>query len=217
MLALTPGSDPNGPLSILCLGAHSDDIEIGCGGTIMRLLSEHPGSTVRWIVFSANQRRIEEAKASAADFSTDAAALDVTVLGFRESYFPYVGAEIKDAFGSFASEVSPDVVFTHHRNDLHQDHRTISELTWNHFRDHLVVEYEIPKYEGDLGSPNLFVPLDESVVEAKVELLHRHFPSQLDKPWFSAATFRGVMAIRGVECNSPSNFAEAFHARKVRL
>lgn len=214
MLPLTLGSEPTRPLSILCLGAHSDDIEIGCGGTLMRLLANRPGSSVRWVVFSANEQRAAEARASAADFAADAGDLEVTVLDFRESYFPYQGAEIKDALAGIANEVTPDVVFSHRRDDVHQDHHTLAGLTWNHFRNHLVLEYEIAKYEGDLGQPNLFVTLDADLVEAKIAKLHHHFGTQQDKAWFSADTFRGLMAIRGVECNAPSHFAEAFHLRK---
>ncbi len=215
MLSLSLGTDPTKPLSILCLGAHSDDIEIGAGGTLMRLLRERPGSSVRWVVFSANDARAVEARSSAADFAADAAELEVTVLAFRESYFPYQGAEIKDALAQIAREVDPDVVFSHRRDDVHQDHHTLGGLTWNHFRNHLVLEYEIAKYEGDLGQPNLFVPLDAETVEAKIAKLHQHFGTQQNKAWFSADTFRGLMAIRGAECNSTSHFAEGFHARKV--
>ncbi len=217
MLSLSLGTDPAVPLSILCLGAHSDDIEIGCGGTLMRMLRERPGSSVRWVVFSANEQRAEEARASAADFAADAGELEVTVLSFRESYFPYQGAEIKDALAQIAREVTPDVVFSHRRDDVHQDHHTLAGLTWNHFRNHLVLEYEIAKYEGDLGQPNVFVPLETELVEAKIAKLHQHFGTQQDKDWFSADTFRGLMAQRGVECNSASHFAEGFHARKILL
>lgn len=217
MITLTLGADPSRPLSILCVGAHSDDIEIGCGATIMRLLAERPGSRVRWVVCSADERRAAEARASAADFAAAAVDLDVEVLGFRESYFPYAGSQIKDAIGLLARQVSPDVVFAHRRDDLHQDHRTIGSLVWNHFRDHLICEYEIVKYEGDLGSPNTFVPVETTLVERKLALLDRHFGSQHGKTWFRDATFRGLMAVRGVECNAPSGYAEAFHTRKIRL
>ncbi len=217
MLQLSLGDDPAKPLSILCLGAHSDDIEIGCGGTLMRLLRERPGSVVRWVVFSANEQRAEEARASAADFAAEASELEVTVLAFRESYFPYQGTEIKDALAQIAREVNPDVVFSHRRDDVHQDHQTLAGLTWNHFRNHFVLEYEIAKYEGDLGQPNVFVPLDAELVEAKIAKLHHHFGTQQDKAWFSADTFRGLMAVRGVECHSASHFAEGFHARKMLL
>jgi LmbE family N-acetylglucosaminyl deacetylase len=217
MLALTLGTGARDPLSILCLGSHSDDIEIGCGGTLLRLLRDRPGSSVRWIVFSADDERAGEARASAADFAAGAAALNVTVHGFRESYFPFEGAAIKQSLAALAAEVHPDIVFTHRRDDLHQDHRTIGELTWNHFRDHVIAEYEIPKYEGDLGHPSLYVPLEEELAERKIELLLRHFATQRGRGWFSAQTFRGLMAVRGVECNSPSGLAEAFHLRKAVL
>jgi LmbE family N-acetylglucosaminyl deacetylase len=217
MLALTLGGEPRRPLSILCLGSHSDDIEIGCGGTLLRLLRERPGSSVRWVVFSADEERAREARASAADFAAGAASLDVAVHDFRESYFPFEGAAVKQALAALAADVRPDVVFSHRRDDQHQDHRTIGELTWNHFRDHVIAEYEIPKYEGDLGHPNLFVPLDEELAERKIELLLRHFATQQTRSWFSAQTFRGLMAVRGIECNAPSGFAEAFHLRKAVL
>jgi LmbE family N-acetylglucosaminyl deacetylase len=217
MLSLALGEGAHDPLSILCLGAHSDYIEIGCGATLMRLLRDRPGSSIRWVVFSATEARAAEARASATDVAAAAAELEVTVHDFRESYFPFEGASIKESFGALAREVAPDVVFSHRRDDQHQDHRTIGELTWNHFRDHLVVEYEIPKYEGDLGHPNLFVPLERELVERKIELLVAHFGSQQDKGWFSPDTFRGLMAVRGVECNAESGFAEAFHVRKATL
>jgi LmbE family N-acetylglucosaminyl deacetylase len=209
-LAIGAGS---GPLTILCLGAHSDDIEIGAGGTILRLLREHPDATVHWVVFSADDERETEARASAESFLNGAGNATVTVHRFRESYFPYIGSEIKDAFGPL-KELHPDVILTHRRDDDHQDHRLLAELTWNSFRDHLIAEYEIPKYEGDLGRPNLFVPLGQEIAELKVELLMEHFGSQRNRPWFRAETFLALMNLRAVECNSYSGFAEAFHARK---
>jgi LmbE family N-acetylglucosaminyl deacetylase len=211
-------SDLDRPPRFLFLGAHSDDIEIGCGATILRLLAEHPGARVTWVVFSADDDREIEARGSArsfldgADFSTD----DIIVHRFRESYFPHDGAAVKDAFEQL-KPVAPDVVFTHRREDLHQDHRTVAELTWNTFRDHVVLEYEIPKYEGDLGHPNLFVPLEGETADRKVELLMEHFGTQRSKRWFRPATFQGLMALRGVECGAPSGWAEAFHARKLVL
>jgi LmbE family N-acetylglucosaminyl deacetylase len=203
------------PLRILCLGAHSDDIEIGCGGTILRLLAEHPGSSVHWVVFSATSDRELEARASAGDFLRDAGDSTVLVRGFRESFFPAVWVEIKEFFEKVRRSVEPNVVFCHHRADMHQDHRTIAELTWNTFRNHLVLEYEIPKFEGDLGSPNLFVPLTRAVADRKVELLLKHFASQAQRSWFRADTFHGLMSIRGVECVAAEGRAEAFHARKL--
>jgi LmbE family N-acetylglucosaminyl deacetylase len=195
------------------IGAHSDDIEIGCGGTVLRLLDEHPASTVTWVVLSGDDAREAEARASAADFLAAAGSATVEVARFRESYFPYVGADIKDHFNELRTRVQPDIVFCHARHDLHQDHRLVAELVWNTFRDHLVCEYEIPKYDGDLGQPNLYVSLPPAVVERKIDLLVAHFGSQRSKRWFSAATFSAMMALRGVEAGTQA--AEAFHARKI--
>ena len=217
MLPLTLGVSPTAPLRILCLGAHSDDIEIGCGGTLLRLLEERPGSSVDWVVLSANREREQEARASAAEFLVDAAHKNVSVKQFRESYFPYVAAEIKDAFEELKRLPEPDVIFSHRRADVHQDHRLVAELTWNTFRNHLVFEYEIAKYEGDLGTPGFFVPLRRATAERKVELLLRHFQSQTQRAWFRADTFHGLMSVRGVECNALEGRAEAFHVRKSIL
>ncbi len=206
-----------GPLKILCLGAHSDDIEIGCGGTLLRLLEERPGSTVDCVVFSASPEREREARSSAADFLRGAAAHTLVVQSYRESFFPAAWTEIKDAFEQIRKAVQPDLVFSHHRHDLHQDHRVVAELTWNTFRNHAVLEYEIAKWEGDLGHPNLFVPLSRSVADRKVELLQRHFVTQSSKPWFRPDAFHGLMSVRGVECHAPEGRAEAFHARKLVL
>ncbi|HKU39025.1 MAG TPA: PIG-L deacetylase family protein [Polyangiales bacterium] len=205
----------SGPLRVLCLGAHSDDIEIGCGGTLLRLLAERPGSSVEWCVFSANADREREARASAADFLADAAQRNLRVAQFRESYFPEQWAALKDHMGELGRTLQPDLVFTHRRADLHQDHRVIAELSWNTFRKHLLLEYEIPKWEGDLGHPNLFVPLSRAQADRKVELLQRHFASQAQKPWFRADTFHGLMSVRAVECHAPEGRAEAFHAPKL--
>jgi LmbE family N-acetylglucosaminyl deacetylase len=215
MLSLALGLER--PLSILCLGAHSDDLEIGCGATMLRLLRERPGATVHWVVFSANDEREREARASAADFLACAAEYEVTVYRFRESYFPFVGEVVKDSFEELKARVSPDIVFTHRRDDQHQDHRVIAELTWNTFRNHLVLEYEIPKYEGDLGQPNLYVPIDSDTANRKVELLEDHFGTQRSKSWFRRETFYGLMALRSVECSSPTGWAEGFHLRKAVL
>jgi LmbE family N-acetylglucosaminyl deacetylase len=216
MLPLALGDRSDGALRILCLGAHSDDIEIGCGGTVLRLLDERPGSSVDWVVLSATPEREEEARASAAEFLAGAARSSVVVKGFRESFFPAAWAEIKD-FLEELRPLEPDLILCHHRHDEHQDHRVLGELVWNTFRRHLIFEYEIPKYEGDLGHPNVFVALTHALVARKVELLERHFGSQRKRTWFRAETFRGVMAIRGVECNSPEGWAEGFHVRKVCL
>jgi LmbE family N-acetylglucosaminyl deacetylase len=205
------------PLRVLCLGAHSDDIEIGCGGTLLRLLDEVPGSSVHWVVLSATDVREREARASAADFLARAASSTVVTKAFRESYFPAQWSEIKLFLEEVRREGDPDVVLTHHHADLHQDHRIVSELTWNTFRRHLILEYEIPKYEGDLGRPNFFVRLPRTTAERKVELLMKHFQTQGARPWFRPDTFHGLMSIRGIESLAPDGRAEAFHARKVAL
>lgn len=216
MRPITLGPPPPEPLQILCIGAHSDDIEIGCGGTILRLLDERPGSAVRWVVFSADDEREREARASADAFLDAATSSDVVVHRFRESYFPDTWAEIKGVFDQLRHGPEPDLVLTHRRHDAHQDHRILGELTWNTFRNHLVLEYEIPKYEGDLGQPNFFVPLDPSVARRKVDLIMEHFDSQRGRSWFRRETFEGMMALRAVECAAPVA-AEAFHARKITL
>lgn len=216
MLAATLGK-PGQPLTVLCLGAHSDDIEIGCGGTVLRLLSERPESKVHWVVFAANQERAAEARASAAEILADAGVATVEVHSFRESHFPYIGASIKERFEVLKATVAPDLVFTHRTRDRHQDHRTIAELTWNTFRDHLILEYEVPKYDGDLGQPNVFVPLSAVFGQRKVSLIVRNFRSQASRPWFRRDTFESLMRLRGIECNSTEGFAEAFDVRKLSL
>ena len=205
------------PRRILCLGAHCDDIEIGCSGAIMRWLGESPGVQVHWVVFSGNDERERETHAAARRILGADGTHRVEVLRFRESYFPQDFAPIKDRFEALKAGGAPDLILTHHLNDRHQDHRTIAELTWNSFRDHPILEYEIAKYEGDLGQPNFFVPLAADLVEAKVDMLMKSFPSQQARRWFEPETFRGLMRLRGVECNAPSGYAEAFHARKLAL
>jgi LmbE family N-acetylglucosaminyl deacetylase len=199
---------------VLCLGAHADDIEIGCGGTLMRLLAERQRVNVHWVVMSAPSIRGREAKASARRVLRRASSSVVRIEQFRDGYLPYEGAELKDVFEELKS-VSPDIVFTHSRLDAHQDHRVISQLTWNTFRDHCILEYEIPKYDGDLGKPNVFVPLSAGVRRQKLRLLMSAFPSQRNKRWFSEATFEGLMRLRGVECAAADGYAEAFYARKL--
>ena len=200
---------------ILCLGAHCDDLEIGAGGTLLRLLRERPGSTVHWVVFASNAERAAEARGAAAEVLAGAARSNVEINAFRESFFPYLGSSIKERFEQIKAAVNPDLVLTHRTRDLHQDHRTIAELTWNTFRDHLIFEFEIPKYEGDLGQPNLFVPLTHADAERKMALILRHFPSQASRRWFRKETFEAILRLRGIECNAPEGFAEAFHVRKL--
>jgi LmbE family N-acetylglucosaminyl deacetylase len=203
-------------LAVLAIGAHADDIEIGCGATMLELL-ERFDADVTWVVLGAASERAEEAKASAARFLERAVRSRFVVEAFEDTFFPYHGEAIKRRFEQLRAEVSPDVVFTHARADLHQDHRLVCELTWNAFRDHLVLEYEVPKYDGDLGAPNVFVRVGEEAADAKISLLLEHFPSQRDKHWFTGDLFRGMLRVRGMECRSPSGLAEAFYGRKVVL
>jgi len=205
------------PRRILALGAHSDDIEIGCGGTILRLVAERGDVEALWVVFCATSERAAEARASADAFLEVVSSAKVVIRDYRDAFLPYSGAAVKEEFESLKREFSPDLVFTHYRDDRHQDHRLISELTWNTWRDHLILEYEVPKYDGDLGAPNFFSALSAADLERKVDLLIRHFPSQTAHQWFSADLFRAVARIRGMECNAAERFAEAFYCRKVRI
>lgn len=215
MLNLFLGKDPNAPLRVLCLGAHSDDIEIGCGGAILKLIETHPNLNFYWVVFGANQpQRASEAEASAEAFLRGAQEKKVVVKGFRDSFFPYNGTAIKEEFEQFKT-FAPDLIFTHYRNDLHQDHRLLCELTWNTFRDHLILEYEIPKYDGDLGSPNLFFQLDETLCQKKVQFILEYFETQKERHWFTEDTLLALMRLRGVESKSPGKYAEAFYCRKI--
>ena len=201
-------------LNVLCLGSHPDDIEIGCGGTILRLV-ERGDVQFYWSVLSGNARRGKEAWEGANAFLKDVKLKKIDIQQFRESYFPFVGAHIKDYFEKLKKEFSPDMVLTHYSNDAHQDHRLISDLTWNTFRDHFILEYEVPKYDGDLGIPNFYVHLDEPLVQMKISLISSIFKTQKKKHWFTEETFRSILRIRGVESNSPSKYAEAFHCRKI--
>jgi LmbE family N-acetylglucosaminyl deacetylase len=201
-------------LNVLCLGSHPDDIEIGCGGTILRL-AKQDNVQFYWSVLSGNAERGKEALEGANAFLESVKLKKIDIQQFRESYFPFVGANIKDYFEKLKKEFSPDLVLTHYGNDAHQDHHLISDLTWNTFRDHFILEYEVPKYDGDLGSPNFYVHLDESLVQMKIGLISSIFKTQKEKHWFTEETFRSILRIRGVESNSPSKYAEAFHCRKI--
>jgi LmbE family N-acetylglucosaminyl deacetylase len=203
--------------TILCLGAHCDDIEIGCGATILKMLAANPKLNVWWVVLSGEPRRMAEAEASCHAFCRQAAETHFVSQNFRDRFFPNDGEQVKKFLHSVAAEVPPDLIFTHRREDLHQDHRTVAELTWNAFREHLILEYEIPKYEGDLGQPNVFVPVTSEIAERKISLLCQHFPSQLAKPWFDRDAFQAVMRLRGLECRSPTRFAEGLYGRKMVL
>jgi LmbE family N-acetylglucosaminyl deacetylase len=210
--------DASRPLTrVLVLGSHSDDIEIGCGATLLALTRINPGLEVTWVVFGAAGPRADEARASAGRFLQGAACADVVVHGFCDGFLPYVGGEVKNVFESLKAELDPQLVLTHTRFDLHQDHRLICELTWNTFRDHLILEYEVPKYDGDLGTPNLFVPVSRELAEEKARLVLDGFPTQAGKHWFDAEVFLGLMRLRGMESRSPSGYAEAFTCRKLSL
>ncbi|MBK9170082.1 MAG: PIG-L family deacetylase [Bryobacterales bacterium] len=216
MTRLTLPRNRRAPLTLLCLGAHSDDIEIGCGGTLLFLKERYPNLYVHWVVFSASAARAEEATRSAGLF-TGGCGCDVQVLEFRDGFLPYQGADVKEVFEALKTRIDPHIIFTHWRDDAHQDHRLLSELTWNTFRDHLVLEYEIPKYDGDMGRPNLYVPLDTGTCGRKCDYLMEAFPSQSGKRWFSRDVFLGLLRLRGMEANASSGYAEAFHARKLVL
>jgi LmbE family N-acetylglucosaminyl deacetylase len=217
VLGLSLARPDGAPPRLLAVGAHADDIEIGCGATILRLVAEHPGLSVDWLVLSGHGDRAGEAADSAAAFLAGAGATRVMVEGFRDGFFPYDGGAVKERFDRLKAEVAPDLVLTHRLEDRHQDHRLVAELTWNTFRDHLILEYEIPKYEGDLGRPNLYVPVGQEHGERKVELLRKCFPSQAGRSWFSDDTFWSLLRLRGIESGGPGRFAEAFTARKLVL
>lgn len=214
MLNLSLKKESSEELTVLCLGAHSDDIEIGCGGTLLFLKSAFPRIKFHWIVLSGSEPRGQEAK-KAAELFTAGCENSIVVKDYRDGFMPYDGAGVKEFFEGLKGEVNPDLVFTHWHGDFHQDHRLICELTWNTFRNHLILEYEIPKYDGDLGRPNLFVPLEATLYERKIDCLLQTFASQRSKHWFDRETFLGLMRIRGMEANSPSGYAEAFYASKL--
>ena len=205
------------PPNVLLIGAHCDDIEIGLGGTIKRLCTQHPDAYILWVTLNADEVRAAETRAAAAQLLAEAHNTKLIIKTFRQSYFPYVGAELKDFFETLKAEIVPDVVFTHQRDDLHQDHRVVNELTWNTFRNHLILEYEIPKYEGDLRTPNAYVPLTREEIDTKIGMLMDCFPSQHSRHWFTPDTFRATARLRGIECNAPEGFAEGFHCRKSVL
>jgi LmbE family N-acetylglucosaminyl deacetylase len=206
----------NGLQSILAIGSHPDDIEIGCGGTLLRLLAEQ-SLHVHWVVLSGAGQRADEAKSGAERFLRQAKSRQVTIEDFRDAFFPANYAEIKEYFLQLRQDISPDVIFTHRREDLHQDHRLVAELTWNTFRDHLIFEYEIPKYEGDLGQPNVYMALDEAQCASKVSAIMESFPSQHGKSLFAEDIFWSMMRIRGVGAGPNTKYAEAFECRKMEL
>lgn len=214
MLKFLP-AETGAPLKVLCLGAHSDDIEIGLGAAVLRLLRERRVQ-LTWVVLAAHGQREKEARASAEEFARGAASADVRTETFADGFFPSQSADIKRYFEGLKA-VSPDLIFTHTRHDLHQDHRVVCELTWNTFRDHFILEYEVPKYDGDLGSPNFFIHSDKETALAKAALLRKHFLTQGVKYWFDEDLFMGLMRLRGMESRSPGGYAEGFYARKVTV
>jgi len=217
MIRLIPGLPENKTHRVLCLGAHCDDIEIGCGGMLLQHTRCHPNCEVKWVVFSSNETREKEARISAELFLKDAKKSDVVIEKFKDGFFPSYSEQIKEYFEKIKENFSPDIILTHYREDLHQDHRKISELTWNTFRNHLILEYEIQKYDGDLGRPNVFIPLEVTVCKEKTRIIIDSFSSQHVRSWFDEETFYSLMRLRGLESNSPSRYAEAFYGRKVLL
>ena len=205
------------PLRVLCLGAHSDDIEIGCGGTLLKLLDSDGMMECYWVVLSADSERKREAIQSATSLLGSEVLGEIVVKQFRGSFFPSNGSEIKEYFEQLKGKFSPDLILTHYRNDFHQDHRTVSELTWSTFRDHLILEYEIPKYDGDMGSPNVYIHLTMDQCNRKIECIMENFKSQESKQWFSREVFLAVMRLRGMESNAPTSYAEGFYSRKLIL
>ena len=214
MLSLAPDGRDR-PLRLLCVGAHSDDLEIGCGGTVLEWLSGGRSLEICWVVLSAEGPRGDEARSSARELLQGATASRVVIGDFPDCYFQARYADVKAFFEELKTEIEPDVVFSHRLDDRHQDHRLAAELTWNTWRNHLILEYEIPKYEGDLSTPTVYIPLSAPTAQRKVDHLERAFGSQRSKDWFDPLTFQGLMRIRGVESRAPSGFAEAFHARKL--
>ncbi|MGA0708754.1 MAG: PIG-L deacetylase family protein [Steroidobacteraceae bacterium] len=217
MMGWLPDIGSRRPLRLLCLGAHSDDLEIGCAGTILALLHSRPSLEVTWVVLSAADGRADEARRSARALLGKAARSQVVIGEFSDSYFPAEYRDLKGFLEKLRSKTNPDVVFTHRLDDRHQDHRLVAELTWNAWRDHPILEYEIPKYEGDLGRPNVFVPIPARLAQRKARHLARYFASQRHRSWFNAENFLALMRLRGLECRAPSGFAEAFDGRKVVL
>lgn len=215
MLSLKFGRKQQDDIGILLLGAHCDDIEIGCGGTLLKIFTQYKIGHVKWVILSSTQQRAEEARSCAEFFLKDIPSKEIIIKDFKDGFLPQVSADIKIFYEHLKSDFNPDIIFTHYREDFHQDHKLLSELTWNTFRNHFILEYEIPKYDSDLGTPTFFVELDEVIVERKVEALLNYYTSQRNKHWFDAETFRSIMRLRGMQ--SASKFAEAFYARKVKF
>jgi LmbE family N-acetylglucosaminyl deacetylase len=212
MLNLIPNK---GKLKILCLGAHSDDIEIGCGGTLLKIFENYDIEQVEWVVFATNDQRKIEAENSAKEFLKGVSNYNITVEKYRDGFLPFIATQIKEEFEAIKPKIAPDIVFTHYRHDRHQDHRLVSELTWNTFRNHLILEYEIPKWDGDIGNPNFYVEISEELLLKKNKLMKESFITQTSKHWFDDETFKSLPRIRGME--SACRYAEAFYSRKTTI
>jgi LmbE family N-acetylglucosaminyl deacetylase len=217
MVPLRFGRSAGSAARVLAIGAHPDDIEIGCAGTILGLIEQEAVAEVYWVVLSGEDERAVEARRSAEKLLEGVPRSEVVIGNFPDGFFPFEGNQIKDFFERLKVAVSPDLIFTHQRADLHQDHRLCCELTWNTFRDHLILEYEVPKYDGDMGAPNTFVPIGEQLAQRKIDHLMSHYGSQLVKRWFREDLFASLLRLRGMECNSPTSYAEAFFCRKAVL
>lgn len=215
MMQVNFQKEDSSEFKLLCLGAHCDDIEIGCGGTLLKLIDKYENIIVYWVVFASNEQRMQEAHTSANLFLKEVKTKKVVIKNFRDGFLNFQGMEVKECFEQLKQEFSPDIIFTHYRDDRHQDHRLISDLTWNTFRNHFILEYEIPKYDGDLGIPNFFTHLDEALCRRKIQYILDAFITQNSKQWFTEETFRSLLRIRGIESNSPSKYAEAFYSRKA--
>jgi LmbE family N-acetylglucosaminyl deacetylase len=198
---------------ILCIGAHSDDVEIGCGGTILHILDQNPSVEVLWCVFSASGLRAHEALRGADLFLERARDRRVVLHEFADARFSDSAATIKGHFEAF-KQFDPELIFTHRVEDAHQDHRLLGQLTFQTFRSQLVLQYEIPKFDGDLGHPNVYVTISADELARKCRYLQEAFATQQSKHWFDPDTFRGLARIRGLECASPTRFAEGFYCRK---
>jgi LmbE family N-acetylglucosaminyl deacetylase len=207
----------NRPAHVLCVGAHCDDIEIGCGGTLLSLGKSHTDLKITCAIFSGNDDRQREARKSLESLFSAAADLQIVFHDFADGRLPFVGEAVKNAMEDIRGNIDPDLIFTHWEGDRHQDHRFLSEVTWNTFRDHLIMEFEIPKYDGDFGSPGVFCPLDKDTAERKVDHLMRAYRSQASKDWFTPDLFMSVLRIRGMEARADSGFAEGFYCRKLPL
>jgi LmbE family N-acetylglucosaminyl deacetylase len=204
-----------GRLDVLCIGAHCDDIEIGCGGTVLALQRRYPGCRVHWLILTSVPARRSEALAAARAFVKPACRGETLVCDFPDGMLPGHLVQVKERFEAFKALVDPELILTHHGLDRHQDHSLVSQVTWQTFREHMIWEYEIPKYDGDLVTPNMYVPVSATAAARKIRLIVKAFESQRGKSWFTAENLLAMMRLRGLECRSPSGFAEGFHCRKL--